>query len=176
MIVKPSEIAPHSSAVMKKLIDTYLDSDCYVCLEGGPDVAIAINNLPLDMICFTGSTQVGKIVAQTAAKNLTPCLLELGGKCPVIVDKTADMYFTAARVGMGKISNSGQICIAPDYVFVHEDLVQEFIEQVKQFWKNVASDKPGHSGEFQGKMVNEFHTSRVAKLIESSGGKVVSGG
>ena len=115
---------------MKKLIDEYLDSDCYVALEGGPDVAIAINNLPVDKICFTGSTQVGRIVAQTAAKNLTPCLLELGGKCPTIIDQSADIYFSAAKVSMGKVSNSGQICIAPDYVFVHEDHVQAFIDQV----------------------------------------------
>jgi len=82
------------------------------------------------LICFTGSTHVGKMIAQTAAKNLTPCILELGGKCPLIVDHNAAMPFTSGKVAFGKTINSGQICIAPDYVFVHESRIKEFIESV----------------------------------------------
>ena len=129
-IVKPSEASPASSAVMKKFVDTYLDQDFCVVIEGGVDVAVAVNSLPLDLICFTGSTQVGKIVAQTAAKNLVPCILELGGKCPLVVDHDAEMDFSSGKIAFGKTLNSGQICIAPDYVFVHESRIKEFIESV----------------------------------------------
>ena len=89
VIVKPSEISAQSSACIKKFCDTYLDKNFVVCIEGAVDVAVAVNELPLDLICFTGSTQVGKIIAQKAAANLTPCILELGGKCPLIVDYNA---------------------------------------------------------------------------------------
>ena len=84
-IIKPSEISPHTSKCIAKLFDKYLDKDHLRCIEGGVDVARELNKQPVDYICFTGSTFVGKIVAETAAKNLTPCLLELGGKCPVVI-------------------------------------------------------------------------------------------
>jgi aldehyde dehydrogenase (NAD+) len=84
-IIKPSEIAPETSKAVKRFIERYLDQDFYRCIEGAVDVAVKLNQQPLDLICFTGSTQVGKIVAQTAAKNLTRCILELGGKCPAVV-------------------------------------------------------------------------------------------
>ena len=124
VIIKPSEHSSESSKVIKKFTDTYLDPEHVVTIEGGVDVAVAVNQLPLDLICFTGSTQVGKIIAQTAAKNLTPCILELGGKCPMIVDHNAQIDFTSAKAAFGKTFNSGQICIAPDYVFVHESKVK----------------------------------------------------
>lgn len=83
--MKPSEIAPATSAVIKQMIDKYLDPDFIRCIEGGVDVAVELNKQKLDLICFTGSTFVGKIIAGVAAKNLTPCILELGGKCPLVV-------------------------------------------------------------------------------------------
>lgn len=85
IIMKPSEISAHTSKIIKKLIDTYLDQDFIRCIEGGIDVAVELNKQKLDLICFTGSTMVGKIVAGVAAKNLTRCILELGGKCPAII-------------------------------------------------------------------------------------------
>lgn len=106
-MLKPSEMSPHSSAAIKKFTDTYCDADHVVTCEGAVDVAVAVNNLRVNMICFTGSTQVGKIIAQTAAKNLTPCLLELGGKCPAIVDHNAPMKFTAVKMAFCKTINSG---------------------------------------------------------------------
>ena len=92
---------------MKKLCEKYLDTNFVKVFEGGPDVAIAINNLPLDYLCFTGSTRVGKIVAQAAAKNLTPCMLELGGKCPAIVDHDADIQYSSSKLAFSKTLNSG---------------------------------------------------------------------
>lgn len=82
-------MAPHSSAAIKKFTDKYLDKKFVVTVEGGVDVAVAVNNLPVDLFCFTGSTTVGRIIAQTAAKSLIPCILELGGKCPLVVDHSA---------------------------------------------------------------------------------------
>jgi aldehyde dehydrogenase (NAD+) len=81
--------------MIKKLVDNYLDKDGFAVIEGGPEVAAEIGNHPWDLICFTGSTMKGKLVAETAAKNLIPCILELGGKCPVIVDSSADIDFAA---------------------------------------------------------------------------------
>lgn len=85
-VLKPSEMGPVASAAMTKLVNKYLDTSCYRVIEGGVDVAIAITQKKFDIICFTGSTEKGKLVAAAAAKNLVPCILELGGKCPIIID------------------------------------------------------------------------------------------
>jgi aldehyde dehydrogenase (NAD+) len=138
VIMKPSEIAPSVSAVIKKLIDMYLDKEFIRCIEGGIDVAVELNKQKLDMICFTGSTFVGKIIAEVAAKNLTYCVLELGGKCPAVIHETTDMQHAVEKICWAKFSNSGQTCVAPDYVIVQESIVKEFVEQLKikinQFW------------------------------------------
>lgn len=105
--MKPSEIAPATSAAIKKFMDKYLDLDYIRCIEGGVDVAVELNKQKLDLICFTGSTMVGKIIAAAAAKNLTPCILELGGKCPAIIHPTADLEHTAEKICWAKFSNSG---------------------------------------------------------------------
>jgi len=86
VILKPSELSSHSSGVIKKLFDKYLNPDFYQCIEGRIEVAKAVTKMPVDVICFTGSTATGRLVAIEAAKNLVPCILELGGKCPVIID------------------------------------------------------------------------------------------
>ena len=112
-------MAPESSAAMAKLVKNYLDNECYIILEGGPDVAVAMNKLKLDLICFTGSTRVGKIVAEQAAKNMIPCIMELGGKCPAVVNDDANIPAAARKIAWGKFGNSGQTCIAPDYVLCH---------------------------------------------------------
>lgn len=106
-IIKPSEMAPYSSAIMKKLVQRFMDKDCFRVLEGGIPVAVKLNKSKLDMICFTGSTFVGKIIAETAAKNLTPCLLELGGKCPAVIDQSANIDFTSSKIITSRMQNSG---------------------------------------------------------------------
>jgi len=121
-VLKPSEMSPTSSAAIKKLVDKYLDKDCYAVIEGGVEIASKICNYPWDLICFTGSTQKGKLVAEAAAKNLIPCILELGGKCPAVVDLSADIDFAASKVAFGRLNNSGQTCLATDYVLVHESI------------------------------------------------------
>lgn len=125
-VIKPSEMAPHASAVVKKLVDKYLDNDCYKVIEGGVEVAAKICHYPWDLICFTGSTIKGKLVAEAAAKNLTPCILELGGKCPAVVDESADLDFAAGKIAFARFNNSGQTCISTDYVIIHESKVNQF--------------------------------------------------
>ena len=175
-IVKPSEHSPVTSGVIKKLIDEHMDNDFFTCLQGGIDVASTINKLPVDLICFTGSTQVGKIIAKVAAERLTPCILELGGKCPLVIDHTVNIDFAASKVAYGKTVNSGQICIAPDYVFVHESKVKEFVEQIQVKLKQMYGEGKPEGSEWQGKMINDFHTERVEKLIKGAGGTLVCGG
>ena len=105
VLVKPSEVSANSSTAIKKFCDKYLTEEgeeAIICVEGGIDVGIAVNSLNLDLICFTGSTPVGKIIAQTAAKNLTPCILELGGKCPMIVDADSNLEFAIKKCALTK--------------------------------------------------------------------------
>ena len=106
-LVKPSEMSENSALIIHKLIETYMDNEAIKCCIGPLEVAVAVNNLPSDLICFTGSTRVGKIIAQNAAKNLTPCILELGGKCPMVIDFTADMAHAISKATVGKFLNSG---------------------------------------------------------------------
>lgn len=172
-IVKPSEHSPATSAVIKKLCEVYMDQDSIRCCEGGIDTAVYLNNQKLDLICFTGSTFVGKIVAQTAAKNLIPCILELGGKCPTIIDQGCDMSNAVHKICGSKFQNSGQTCIAPDFILIHESLKQPFIDGCKALCKEVF---PAEGSENQAKMVNDLHWNRMVKCIETSGGEVVYGG
>jgi aldehyde dehydrogenase (NAD+) len=119
VILKPSELAPHSSGVIKKLFEKYLNPEFFQVIEGRVEVAKAVTRLPVDVICFTGSTMTGRLVAIEAAKNLVPCILELGGKCPVIVDETANLDSAINRILNGKFLNCGQTCIGVDHVYVH---------------------------------------------------------
>lgn len=107
VLVKLNEMCPNTSRVMKKFCDNYLDKEAVIALEGGIDLAQAVNKLKSDLICFTGSTAVGKIIAKTAAENLTPCILELGGKCPCVVDYNANIDFSALKIAYSKTANSG---------------------------------------------------------------------
>ena len=175
VILKPSEIAPATSKVLHKFVERYLDQDFIRCIEGGVDTAVELNKSKLDLICFTGSTQVGKIVAQTAAKNLTPCILELGGKCPTVVHETADIDHTVEKLSCAKFLNCGQTCICPDYLFVHESIFDDFVARMIQCTKRLFGESATGSAE-QGKMINDFHLKRVIKLIDTSGGKIVLGG
>ena len=128
-------------------------------------VAKALTSLKLDIICFTGSTETGRLVAIEAAKNLTPCILELGGKCPVIVDETADLHSAAIRIIFGKYINSGQTCVAADHVYIHEKIYKQFkkvlLEEIKK-----AFDKQDNvnSGDY-GKINNINHLKKLERLL-----------
>jgi acyl-CoA reductase-like NAD-dependent aldehyde dehydrogenase len=141
-------------------------------------VAKAVTKLPLDIICFTGSTMTGRLVAIEAAKNLTPCLLELGGKCPVIIDESASLEAATNRTLNGKFLNCGQTCIGVDHVYVHESRKNEFKELLMKklelfYGGNQNLEEDGNYG----KIINQFHLERLSKLInDNHGGEVLYGG
>jgi acyl-CoA reductase-like NAD-dependent aldehyde dehydrogenase len=121
-ILKPSEMAPASSALMKELVEKYLDRDAFAVLEGGPEICIELQKHHVDLISFTGSSLKGKLVAEAAGRHLTPCILELGGKCPVVIDESADLDLAAGKVVWARFNNSGQTCLATDYALVHQSI------------------------------------------------------
>jgi len=174
VVIKPSEMSPASSQMLKTLLEKYMDNDCIKVIEGAKDETTALLNLQWDHIMYTGNTQVGRIVMTAAAKHLTPVTLELGGKSPVIVDESAQLDATCARVACAKWLNCGQICVAPDYVLVHESKEQEFLKRTKDIIKSSYGDSK-ESPDW-GRIVNERHVDRLQSLIETSGGNVICGG
>ncbi|MDJ0789073.1 MAG: aldehyde dehydrogenase family protein [Myxococcota bacterium] len=173
VVLKPSEVTPHTSAVLGEQLPKYLDTDAIAIVEGGVEETTALLEQRFDHIMYTGNGHVGKIVMAAAAKHLTPVTLELGGKSPCIVDRTADLEVTARRIAWGKFMNAGQTCIAPDYLLVDEAIEEELIRElekcVQQFYGGETKDNPDYT-----RVVNERHHERVAKLIE--GEEVAFGG
>ena len=131
-IIKPSAYAPNTSHILAELIGNIFPTEYIAVVEGGREENNALLSQKFDYIFFTGSVSVGKVVMAAAAKNLTPVTLELGGKSPVIVDKTADISMAARRIAFGKILNSGQTCVEPDYLLVHESVRDAFIEEYRR--------------------------------------------
>ena len=165
-MIKPSEFTPATSELMLELLDAAYDIDEVAVIPGGPAVGEAFSSLPFDHLLFTGATSIAKHVMRAASENLVPVTLELGGKSPVVVGKSADVELTASNVMTGKTMNAGQICLAPDYLFIHEDSKDNFIEAAK---KSVAKmypdlkDNPDYTS-----MVNERHYDRVTGYIEDA--------
>lgn len=172
-IVKPSEYSPNTSNVMKEIIEEVFEKEYVSVILGEKEVAEELLRQNTDYIFFTGSTRVGKIVMEEAAKNLTPVTLELGGKSPCIVDKNSDYKLAAKRIIFGKLLNCGQTCVAPDYVFVHKDIKNEFIEYMKEYIKKFLGEKPLENEEYP-KMINERQFDRMVDIIEKD--DVVFGG
>jgi aldehyde dehydrogenase (NAD+) len=167
-IIKPSEMTPNASACIKRIVSDVFDEDEVAVIEGDAGVAEALLKKRFDHIFFTGSPAVGKIVMKAAAEHLTSVTLELGGKSPVIVDRTANLDEAARKIAWGKFLNSGQICIAPDYLLVDEAIRVPFVEKLR------AAIHPE-----TGWLVNERHAARVKKLFDNAvggGAEVISGG
>jgi len=174
-IVKPSEMSAASANLMERLLTRYLDNECFKVIQGGVPETTALLALPLDHIFYTGNNSVGKVVMTAAAKNLTPVTLELGGKSPVIIDETANLEVTVRRVLDGKYFNTGQICVAPDYVLCHKSVMPKFLELVKSTTDHMFEKDPANSKSY-GRIVNTRHWDRLAKLLETADGQVVIGG
>ena len=172
VIAKPSELAPMTSAVMKKVFDEFLDPRFYRCVEGRLQVSIKLTSMRLDKIIFTGSTQTGRLVAQAAAKNLVPCILELGGKSPCVIDKTANIKITCNKILQARYANQGQTCIATDYVLVHDSLKDAFIAEMKSQICNGIKD--GDTTQCAA-VVSRNHYERICALLANHGGEVVHG-
>lgn len=172
-IVKPSEMSPASSKLITELLPKYLDNDCYRVVEGGIPETNALLALRFDYIFFTGSTHIGRIVNEAAAKFLTPTTLELGGKSPVYVDSSVDIDVAVNRIMWGKCINAGQSCIAPDYLLCSKQVQEKFIESAKKVMVQWYGDKIKQSPDYA-RIINSNHFKRIVKLLD--GTKIVYGG
>src|SRR5688572_7075102 len=175
VVLKPSEFAPATDAVMKKIIEETFSPVyiLYVQGDGASVVPEMMNSFTFDHVFYTGSTAVGKIIYKMAAEKLVPVTLELGGKCPCVVEKDANLKVAARRIAITKFSNAGQMCVAPDYVMVHTDVKEKFLELMKGSVQQFFGSKPEESYNY-GRMVNEKQFNRVVNYIQQ--GNVVYGG
>jgi coniferyl-aldehyde dehydrogenase len=166
VMIKPSELTPKTSELIARLVEQYFEPDYVTVVTGGADVAQEFTALPFNHILFTGSTRVGSFVMQAAAKNLTPVTLELGGKSPTIIDDAYPMKTAVEKIVSGKLFNSGQTCIAPDYVLVPKsrqaDFVQTYTETVKRFYPTIL-DNPDYTA-----IVSEGHFDRISELVKDA--------
>ena len=178
VIMKPSEHTPNTSAVMAELVASIFDEEEAYVAQGGVEVAKELLDTRFDHIFFTGSTAVGKIVMAAASKNLTSVTLELGGKSPTIIDNSANAYAAGQRVAWAKFTNAGQICIAPDHVYVHEAKLEDFKKGVIETIKSFYGDQPMESNDFV-QIVNEGHWNRLRSIMDDAAkepGEVLIGG
>ena len=163
---KPSEMTPITAALMKDLCDKTYDEVEFATFLGGPEVGEAFTKLHFDHLMYTGSGNVGRHVMQSAAENLVPVTLELGGKSPVIIGNSADMKVSAKRIMFGKTLNAGQICLAPDYVMVHKDKKEEFINEAKNTIEGFFPDIKNNDDYTS--IINEKHFDRINHLLDDA--------
>lgn len=173
VLLKPSEVAQATSAALARLLPEYLDPEAVAVVEGGVDETTALLRQRFDHILYTGNGAVGRIVMAAAAKHLTPVTLELGGKSPCIVTRSADLDAAARRIAWGKWFNAGQTCIAPDYLLVDRGLGTTLAERLRAEVKRMYGDDPKRSPDY-GRIVNERHARRVAGYLGA--GRVAFGG
>ena len=164
VVIKPSAYSPATSRVVAEIVETALPEDYAAVVTGGREENAALLEEKWDKIFFTGSKAVGRTVLEKAAKHLTPCTLELGGKSPCIVDQDAKIELAARRIVFGKFLNCGQTCVAPDYVFVHKSVANEFVDAVLRQVKGQFGDYLENKD--YGKIINEKHFDRIASLID----------
>ena len=172
-IIKPGSYAKETSLVIKDIIEQAFEPEYVTCVMGGRDVNSALLDQKFDVIFFTGSKNVGEVVLQKASKNFTPVTLELGGKSPCIVDKTANIKLAAKRIAFGKYLNCGQTCVAPDYLLVHKDVKNELINELKMQIQLQYGTDPLSNPDY-GKIINEKHFERLKSCM--LGEKVIHGG
>lgn len=181
VIVKPSEMTPAVSALMKRVVESVFPAEEVAVFEGGPEVSTRLLALPFDHIFFTGSTRVGRVVMEAAAKHMASVTLELGGKSPTIVLPSADIAVTAETLAWGKYLNAGQTCIAPDHVYVHESRSEAFAQAMQQAIERLygpSAETRKANADFT-RIVNARHAQRLADLLEdarSHGARVIAGG
>ena len=162
-MLKPSELTPATSALLSDLIGRAFAPEEIAVINGGPDVATAFSRLPFDHLVFTGSTHVGRQVMAAAAEHLVPVTLELGGKCPAVVGRSADLARAVDRILLGKLANAGQICLAPDYVYVPRESVGAFVEETRSWARRVYPGLPGNPDYTA--LVSSRHRQRAEELL-----------
>lgn len=172
-VIKPSELTPATSRLITELIKKTFPEE-YICVvQGDAETTQALLKEKFDYIFFTGSVSVGKIIMEAASKHLTPVTLELGGKSPCIVHKDANLKLAAKRIAWGKFINAGQTCVAPDYLYVHHAVKEEFIATFKETINELYSDEVINNGEFT-RIVSERHFNRLQAFLEN--GEILYGG
>ncbi|KAL8956838.1 MAG: hypothetical protein Q9193_005740 [Seirophora villosa] len=174
-ILKPSESAPTVAKVLQHIVETSLDVSCYDVVQGAIPETTALLDEKWDKIFYTGSANVGKIIAKKAAETLTPVTLELGGRNPAIVTKNADVRLAAKRLLFGKIMNAGQFCISQNYTMVDKEVVDAFIAEIKIVLKQFFPNGVKESEDFA-RIVNGRQWSRLRKMLEETDGRIVAGG
>jgi coniferyl-aldehyde dehydrogenase len=165
-MIKPSELTPKTAQLIEEMISEFFDETEVVVVQGDAQTAEAFTQLPFDHIMFTGSTAVGRHVMRAAANNLTPVTLELGGKSPVVIDKEVDLKTVATRLITGKLFNSGQVCVCPDYAFVPEELLAPLLEQMERATKTLypsIADNPEYTA-----IINDNHYQRLQRLVDDA--------
>ncbi len=170
VIIKPSEMTPNTSALMSKIIKKIFPPEEVYLFEGGLQIAQELLKLPFNHIFFTGSPQVGKLVMKAASDNLASVTLELGGKSPTIVDDTANLELASTKIAWSKFMNNGQTCIAPDYVYVHEDVKEELIQKIQKkvdLFYGDTSEKKKKSRDYC-RIVNKKHFQRLEGLLDDA--------
>ena len=170
-IIKPSELTPKTSEILAKLLEKNFPEEYISVVQGGVETSQALLNEKFDYIFFTGSVHVGKMIMKAAAKNLTPVTLELGGKSPCIVHEDANIKLAAKRIAWGKFMNAGQTCVAPDYLYVHHKIKNEFLTYLQEAIKDLYGE-PRHLT----RIVNEKHFKRLCSYLNNGekflGGKI----
>ena len=172
-ILKPSPYVPEVSRVLGEMIEAAFDERYIAVVQGNREVNTALLQHRFDIIFFTGSPALGKVVMSAAAKHLTPVVLELGGKSPCIVDKSADLRLAARRIAWGKCLNAGQTCIAPDYLLIHKSVEEEFINEFKAAIVKLYGDDIKQSRHYV-RMVNDNAFERIVEYIDE--GNIAAGG
>jgi coniferyl-aldehyde dehydrogenase len=169
VMIKPSELVPRFSALLREVIAAKFDAGEMMVTGIEDDIAQAFASLPFDHLMFTGSTRVGRLVAEAAGRNLTPITLELGGKSPAIVDRSADLAEAATRIAYGKLLNAGQTCIAPDYALVPEASVQEFADRLQANMLKMFGTDPDNKDYTS--VVSDRHYARLEALVADAATK-----
>jgi len=172
-VIKPSELTPTVSKLLKRIVDETFPPTYITVVEGAVETSQALLKENFDYIFFTGSVPVGRIVMEAAAQNLTPVTLELGGKSPVIVDESANLDLAARRIVWGKFLNAGQTCIAPDYLFVHEKVKQPLLDKMSDYIEKFYGKNPLENDDYT-RIVSKRHFDRLVSFL--SNGSVVIGG
>ncbi|ORI21439.1 coniferyl aldehyde dehydrogenase [Rhodococcus sp. 1168] len=165
-VLKPSEVVPRTAALLAEIVEAALDPEVVAIVTGGPDVAEALTSLPFDHLVFTGSSAVGKLVMANAAKNLVPVTLELGGKSPTVIGRSADMDVAAFRIAVGKASNGGQLCVNPDTTYVPRELLEQFVASTAKVYAELLPTIEGNPDAVS--VVNDRHAARVDSYIDDA--------
>jgi aldehyde dehydrogenase (NAD+) len=175
VVLKSSEVAAATSVVLKKMIEEIFEPNYVLFVEGsGAEMVPAMmNNFTFDHVFFTGSVPVGKIIYKSAAERLVPVTLELGGKSPCVVESDANIKVAARRIAVTKFSNAGQMCVAPDYILVHESKKQELIAELKRAIESFYTGRPEECDNF-GKLINHKQFDRIVKYLQD--GTILHGG